>query len=75
MVFVPYAAAGTRCPPGQLRRLSLGRLLKPPGGKGFRYAIRLPKNHALQESLAHLMMRAAGRRPANIGYYVPLSEG
>ena len=37
--------------------------------EGFLYAIRLPKNQALQESIAHLLRRPVGRPPNHVRRY------
>ena len=42
--------------------------------EGFLYAIRLPKNQVLQESIAHLLRRPVGRPPNHVrGYYASFS--
>ncbi len=38
-------------------------------GEGFLYAIRLPKNQILQESIAHLLTRPVGRPPNHVRRY------
>ena len=49
--------------------------------EGFLYAIRLPKNQVLQESLSHLLTRPVGRPPnhvrrfyASFSYQVPFVD-
>lgn len=37
--------------------------------RGFLYAIRLPKNQVLQESIAHLLRRPVGRPPNHVRRY------
>ena len=37
--------------------------------EGFLYAIRLPKNQSLQESIAHLLTRPVGRPPNRVQRY------
>ena len=37
--------------------------------EGFLYAIRLPKNQILQESIAHLLTRPVGRPPNHVRRY------
>ena len=37
--------------------------------EGFRYAIRLPTNKVLQESIAHLLKRPVGRPPSDVRRY------
>ncbi len=37
--------------------------------EGFLYAIRLPKNQVLQESIAHLLRRPVGRPPNHVRRY------
>jgi hypothetical protein len=43
-------------------------------GEGFLYAIRLPRNQVLQESIAHLLTRPVGRPPNHVlRYYASFS--
>ena len=39
------------------------------GAEGFLYAIRLPKNQILQESIGHLLTRPVGRPPDHVQRY------
>ena len=41
--------------------------------EGFLYAIRLPKNQILQESIGHLLPRPVGRPPTMCGVIMPVS--
>ena len=38
-------------------------------GEGYKYAIRLPANNVLQESIGHLLKRPVGRPPARVRRY------
>ena len=63
-VVVRYKGRNVRCisgamPPSPRRRCTTS-------SEGFLYAIRLPKNQVLQESVAHLLTRPVGRPPNQV---------